>query len=172
MEWLVLASTPSAGPQPSLPGVCIPGWGPSPPTCPVSPGPEMTWTPWSPAWSRMANFLHRGPCLGAGSWVEPTHVLRLSTWGFAQAGPRPGEQSGHRGPLPQGACRRSGTWTEAGAPRQAAGPQAAAPWPGAWSVCLPFCLCRPSHTWGHSLPACRQGDQSSPRPSSGFCLKK
>lgn len=44
----------------------------------------------------------------------------------------------------------------------------------AWSlsVCLPFCLCRLSHTQGHSHPTCRQGDQSSPRLSSGFCLKK
>lgn len=52
------------------------------------------------AWSRMAIFLHQGPCLGAGSWVEPTHVPQLSPWGFTQAGLRPGEQSGHRGSPP------------------------------------------------------------------------
>ena len=32
--------------------------------------------------------------------MEPTHVPQLSTWGFAQAGLRPGEHSGHRGSPP------------------------------------------------------------------------
>lgn len=32
--------------------------------------------------------------------MEPTHVPQLSTWGFAQASLRPGEQSGHRGSPP------------------------------------------------------------------------
>lgn len=96
----VALASPSAGPQPGLPGVCIPGRGPSPPACPVSPGPEMTQTPWSLGPGLGWRSSHQGPCLGAGSWVEPTHIPQLSPWGFTQAGLRPGEQSGHRGSPP------------------------------------------------------------------------
>lgn len=102
------------------------------------------------AWSRIAIFLYRGPCLGADSWVEPTHVLLLSMWGFAQAGLRPGSRVVTGIPSLKGPADAL-AWTEARAPGRA-GLMAPALWPGL-CLCASLSVCELSHTWGHMRPA-------------------